>query len=93
MLTLVERANEIKSVFYEHYSGFPSKHYKPIDLAKTKEVLAELYREQVRLQRHIIALKLRYKGQPPLRRIRTLLYYQKVIDKSARDLEMILRSV
>jgi hypothetical protein len=92
MLNLIEQSIQTRNAFYEQFTGKRSKR-KAIDVNQTKRLLAELYREKVRLQRHLWKERVRYKGELPLKRKRTIQYYQKVIEKCAVDLEAILRRV
>ena len=90
MLRLIEQSKQIKSDFYANFRGYPAKR-KPIDMKAAKELLSDLYREKIRLAKHVRTVKVLYKGELPAKKQRTLLYYQEVVDKCARDLEQILR--
>ncbi len=90
MLSLIEQSRELKAAFYEQYQGFPSKK-KIIDVKYARELLSELYREKVRIERYIQAVKIQFKGQLTPKKARTLLYYQKVIYKCIDDVEFVLR--
>lgn len=90
MLHLIEQTREIKSAFYEQYQGYSTKK-KIIDLKSTRELLSELYREKVRIERYTQAMKVQSYGQIQPKKVRTFLYYQKVIEKCIKDMEFILR--
>lgn len=90
MLDLISTARITKKEFYTRFSGIHSKQ-KVIDVKATRELLADLYREKIRLQKYIWETKARYKGVIPIKRKRTLLHYQIVIDSSIQDIEKVLR--
>ncbi len=92
MLALIEQSQGLKRDFYAHFAGHSSKH-KPIDPKFTKDLLADLYREKMRLQRHVRHIKVQYKGHLPVKKARSLLYYQKVIEQCIRDVENMLRQM
>lgn len=90
LLKLVEDSEKLKKAFYDQYAGFKTK-IKPIDIKATKMLLADLYREKVRLNKYLHDVRLYYKGNVPVKKANTLTYHQKVIDKCALDVEEILR--
>ena len=93
MITLVDRTQVVKRQFKEQFKGFPSKHYKPVDMKETRNLLSDLYRERVRLNQHVLAMKAQHKGQIPEKRRKALAYYQGVVDECIGDIEKILRQV
>jgi hypothetical protein len=93
MLALIEKTEIIKQQFKDLYRGYPSRHYKPIDMQKTRELLSDLYRERIRFNQYFLAEKVEHQGQIPEKRRRTLEYYQGVIDECIKDIEKILRQV
>jgi hypothetical protein len=90
MLRLIEQTREMKSAFYEQYQGYPTRK-KFIDLKSARELLAELYREKTRIERYVQAMKVQSYGQVQPKKVRTFLYYQKVIEKCIKDMELVLR--
>jgi hypothetical protein len=54
--------------------------------------LSDLYRERVRLDHHICAIKVQNSSKEfPYKKLRTLRYYQKVVEQYSQNLEEILR--
>jgi hypothetical protein len=93
MIALVDQAREIKSAFNELFTGVSSKKSKPVDVSLTKEVLADLYREKVRLSKYAVEMRVRYKGQVPRKKRQAIIFYQQVVDRCIRDLEAVLRQI
>lgn len=90
MLKLIKDSEKLKETFYAQYAGFKTK-IKPIDIKATKALLADLYREKMRLTKYQHEIKLHYKGNVPVKKSKTLMYYQKVIEQYALDVAEILR--
>ncbi len=93
MIALLERTQAVRRRFKEQFRGYPSRHIKPIDMNETRDLLADLYRERVRLSKYFLAVKAQYKGQIPEKRRKALVYYQGVVDECISDIEKILRKV
>jgi hypothetical protein len=93
MIALVERTQVVKRQFKDQFKGYSSRRYKPVDMKETRDLLADLYRERVRLSKHFLAVKVQYKGQIPEKRRKALVYYQGVVDECISDIEKILRQV
>ena len=91
MLMLVDKAKETKGMFFQQYSN-PQENIH-LDKKTTEALLAELYREKLRLERYMWKVKLYYRDVTPRKRYRSILYYQKVIDKSIGDIELIVRNL
>jgi len=91
MLSLIDKAKETKALFFQQYSN-PQENVH-LDKKLTEEILSELYREKLRLERYMWKVKLYYRDVTPRKRYRSILYYQKVVDKSISDIEMIVRNL
>lgn len=89
-LALVEQTQVLSKSFYAQFTGKHSKN-KVIDVKQAKALLADLYREKVRLNRYMIETKLRYKGNVPLKISNIVTYHKKVVEKCAQDVAEILR--
>ncbi len=95
MLRLIDEALAIKKNFYKQFSmkrhNFDDK--DAVDIKLLKKLLEDLYRERVRLKRYTWELKVRFKGDVPPKKMRTVIYYQRVVDNCCSDLEAILRKL
>jgi len=91
MLLLIDKAKETKTLFFQQYSD-PQENVH-LDKKTTEALLSELYREKLRLERYLWKVKLYYRDVTPRKRYRSILYYQKVIDKSISDIELIVRNL
>jgi len=91
MLAIVDQCQKVRSAFKEQFGPDGAK--VRIDRDLTKELLADVYRERVRLHRYTYEMKVRYKGSVPEKKARTIIYYQKIIDTNARALEIIIRQL
>jgi hypothetical protein len=90
MLHLIEQAQEIKRSFYAQFDGGDSHAVREVDFKFVKELLADLYRERMRLDRHIREVRIRYHGAAS-KKVRSLRTYQRIVEQKAKDLEAILR--
>jgi hypothetical protein len=92
MLAIIEQAQKIKQTFYaqfdEHHKSLDRRY---LDLKFIKSVLSDLYRERLRLDRHIREVKVQSSEVLPFKKLRTLRYYQKTVEQYAQSLEEILR--
>jgi len=91
MLKLVEETKSINRRFYHQFKQEPD-FGNGIDRKQIQILLAELYREKLRLERYIWKIRVYYKDLVPRKKYRSLIYHQKVIDGCIKDLEAILRS-
>lgn len=92
MLELVEASRDVQKAFYAHFSS-PTMRKKNIDIQALKDLLAELYRERVRLLSFLQELKGNSKETISVKQRRALLYYVKVLGKSATSIEAIIRKI
>jgi hypothetical protein len=93
MLAIIEQAQNIKQTFYAQFDEQQKKSIdrRYLDLKFIKSVLSDLYRERMRLERHIREIKMRSGNIPPYKKLRTLRYYQKTIEQYSQNIEEILR--
>jgi hypothetical protein len=91
MLAIIDQCQKVQSAFHAQFSQHP-EHVR-IDAILAKELLADVYRERVRLLRYTQEMKVKYKGNVPEKKSRTLLYYQQIIDRHAKILEVIIRQL
>ena len=92
MLELVEASRDVRAAFYAHFTTVHAKK-KHIDVQALKDLLAELYRERVRLRSHIQDLRGESKESISIKKRRTLLYYLKVLNQCIHDMENVLRKI
>lgn len=91
LLHLVEQSQEARSAFYQKFID-PASRAKSLKEKELQALLADLYREKMRLEHHIKNLKVYYKSDVPRKKAQALRYYQKVIEKQCHDLEVIIRN-
>jgi hypothetical protein len=93
MLTIIEQAQKIKRMFYAQFDEERKKSVdrRYLDLKFIQSVLSDLYRERMRLGKHMSEIKTRSNSTLPYKKLRTLRYYQKTIEEYAQNLEEILR--
>jgi DNA polymerase elongation subunit (family B) len=93
MLTIIEQAQKIKHMFNAQFDEDHKKllDRRYLDLKFIQSVLSDLYRERMRLGKHMNEIKIRNNSTLPYKKLRTLRYYQKTIEEYAQNLEEILR--
>jgi hypothetical protein len=93
MLSIIEQAQTIKHMFYAQFDEEQKKliDRRYLDLKYIQSVLSDLYRERMRLGRHMNEIKTRSDSTLPYKKLRTLRYYQKTIEEYAQNIEEILR--
>lgn len=97
LVKIIDESYAIKRSFYKRFhkhETFKKDAYQHIiNLKQTKTTLEELYREKERLKQYAWHMKVRFKGEVPTKKMRTILYYQRVIDTCITDLEAIIRKL
>ena len=92
LISVIERTIELKKTFYQQFFS-ESSQSRPVGRKEAKELLADLYREKVRLIKFDRQMRVRFKGDVPPKKKRTVTHYQRIIDKCIYDTELIVRQL
>lgn len=92
MLVLIEQTRVSKKHFYDHFRP-GLRRQTVVDVKEVRELLSDLYREKVRLQKHLWAERSRYEDGIPLKVKQKIQHYQNVIDSCIGDIEKMLRRI
>jgi hypothetical protein len=93
MLVIIDQAQKIKLNYDNQFdeSKKASIDQRYLDLKFVKAVLSDLYREHMRITRHIREIKERSGEGIPYKRLNSLHFYQKTVEQYTKTLEEILR--
>ena len=92
LIGIIEKTIELKKSFYQQFFSETTAH-KSVGRKEVRELLADLYREKVRLVKFDRQMRIRFKGDVPPKRKRTVKHYQRIVDKCISDMEQILRQL
>ncbi|MFA6527303.1 MAG: hypothetical protein WCT20_02675 [Candidatus Babeliales bacterium] len=93
LVHLIEESIEVKHRFYAAYLE-QARPRKYVDIEAMKDLLAELYREKVRLDSYIFYLRDNKQQSNFIdKRERSLNYFKKVLLKNIKEIEIILKKI